>query len=505
MYNYLRPTDTRYSYVLLIVLSLPALYAYNPLPLYFLNDDFIHVPLSQEAVWGQRNSIRPINDVTLYLNSLAWGNNAAGYHFTNLIIHAVNSVLVFFLAGQVFQRIHLTVNSRFWCFSCVLLFWGHAFHSESVLWVIGRSGCLSSLFFLICLIIFLSRKRHWYFFLLSYLCFFLGLLTYESIFILPPALIVLAFFYKDLRRKVDILLIAGYCILFIYYLFLRIQWTGEIAGSYEGNNITQFNITLLITNYGKLFVRSFVAPQTNSLVFLVSAFVFFLLVFVLYIKQVKNAAKDKRFFPFLLIFLLSYLPYISLGIDTHGVEAERYLYLPSIFVCILLIVFFAAFKKQQWAMAFFFLYFLYNQYYLLKSSNAFVVASDITKKTMQLVINNQAARTIYFKNLPKENYGVTILRLGLEEGVNWQTNNATISQKLKIVSFNEDELFTMKTKLTFVKMKASASYSFTHFYERDLNSGTDYVLSKSNALFDPAVDVLIEYTDKNIIVYKGIK
>jgi dolichyl-phosphate-mannose--protein O-mannosyl transferase len=35
--------------------------------------------------------------------------------------------------------------------------------------------------------------------------------------------------------------------------------------------------------------------------------------------------------------LISYVPYLSIGIDTHGVEGERYLYLPSMFFCIWLV------------------------------------------------------------------------------------------------------------------------------------------------------------------------
>jgi hypothetical protein len=119
MHDHLRRKPSRY-FVLLFLL-LPALYAYNPIPLYFLNDDFIHIPLSQLRVWGQRNSIRPVNDISLFLDSIIWHNNAAGYHLTNLLIHCIDSFLVYKLALIFLKKIKVH-REQFWACSCGIFF-----------------------------------------------------------------------------------------------------------------------------------------------------------------------------------------------------------------------------------------------------------------------------------------------------------------------------------------------------------------------------------------------
>ncbi len=500
MYDYLKRITAQYYYVVIILFSLPALYAYNPLPLYFLNDDFIHVPLSQLATWGQRNSIRPFNDLTLYMDYLLWGNNAAGYHFTNLIIHFADAFLVYFLSKQLFLRFTFVSNTSFWGACAALFFWGYAFHSEGVFWVIGRTGPLSTFFFLICLIIFLSNLRKWYFILLSLLCYFSGLLTYESVFILPPTLILLAVTFKDFRNRSNLIFIAAHWGLLIYYLYLRIKWTGELAGNYEGENLNQFNILALAGNYSKLIIRSFIAPQSSTVLFLISALIFSGALVTLFFYQVKKIPVNKPMITLVLIFLLSFLPYISLGIDTHGVEAERYLYLPSVFTCFLIAVFFSFFRTKNAAVFFFLLYLLYNLFYLLKSSNAFVIAGDITNKTMEIIKENKQVQNIYIRNLPGENYGVPIFRLGLEQGVNWQTKNDSFSKKIKIISFNNDDLYHIKNRLE-IKQKDTVEFPLPIVFIRNRNPGKENEFDKiSGLIFNPQTDMLIDYSESFITV-----
>lgn len=502
MYDYLKRTSKQYYPVLIILFITPALYAYNPFPLYFLNDDFIHVPLSQSAVWGQRNSIRPFNDFSLFIDSLIWKNNAVGYHLTNLILHLLNSLAVYILARILLRKIISDINIKFWSTVTAVFFTGYAFHSEGVFWVIGRTSCMASLLFLICFIIFLSGYRTWYFFLISYVCFLLGLLTYESLFMLPPTLILFTLFFREFRKKTDVLLIAGYVPVFIYYLILRVRWTGGIASDYEGGNIKVLNFPVLLTNYLELVARSFVAPQVRAVFFVATLLFFFMLLFVLFWRHSDKEVYKLPFFVLLLTLLMSYLPYVSLGIDTHGVESERYLYLPSIFVCLLLVAIAASFRNKELGLLVLFLYFLYHQYYLLKSSNAFVVSSGITKTTMDVIRENKTAANFYFVNLPQENYGVPIFRLGLQEGVIWQTGNSRAGARVKTISLNENQFYFIRKKLQPLLCDTSSFTIATVLPER-LPGATDERLAKYNdVVFNPATDLLLQYTDSSIKIFK---
>src|SRR6266496_660089 len=77
-----------YNILSVIIVAL-ALYCYDPFTLYFQNDDFIHIPLSEQGVLLQRNTFRPVCDISIMLNYWLWGKNAWGYHFINLLLHIV--------------------------------------------------------------------------------------------------------------------------------------------------------------------------------------------------------------------------------------------------------------------------------------------------------------------------------------------------------------------------------------------------------------------------------
>ena len=133
-----------------------ALYLFNPFQLYFLNDDFIHIPLSKAGVLFQRNSFRPIGDLSIRMDYLFWGKQAWGYHLTNLLLHLINTVFVFLLSKALFKKFTDggQINLKSWMVS--IIFFVYAFHSESIFWIIGRSGSLGSLFFLLAFIFYLQ-------------------------------------------------------------------------------------------------------------------------------------------------------------------------------------------------------------------------------------------------------------------------------------------------------------------------------------------------------------
>ena len=58
------------------------LYYFNPINFYFLNDDFIHISLAKNNVLFQRNSLRPIGDLSLIFDYNIGKLNATQYHFT---------------------------------------------------------------------------------------------------------------------------------------------------------------------------------------------------------------------------------------------------------------------------------------------------------------------------------------------------------------------------------------------------------------------------------------
>ena len=118
----------------------------------FVWDDWIFVtePLVRRwdglvSIWLSPADIRgedhywPIVYTSFWLEHKLWGFHAAGYHATNLLLHALNTLLVWRLL------LRLEIPGA-WLAGA--LFAVHPVHVESVAWIIERKDLLSALFYL---------------------------------------------------------------------------------------------------------------------------------------------------------------------------------------------------------------------------------------------------------------------------------------------------------------------------------------------------------------------
>ena len=68
-----------------------------------------------------------------------WGSKPAGHHFTNVILHAANTLLLFLIFSQ--------MTGGLWRSALLAaLFAVHPLHVESVAWVAERKDVLSTFF-----------------------------------------------------------------------------------------------------------------------------------------------------------------------------------------------------------------------------------------------------------------------------------------------------------------------------------------------------------------------
>src|SRR5215467_11690006 len=116
-----------------------------------LNDSNILTP----AKWAHFLNplhLRELTYFTFYLNHLIAGNNAASYHFVNVILHITNTLLFFtLLDGLVERRM---------AFFAAAIFMMHPIQTEPVLYVYQRSILLACLFSLLACMA-LRRNRWW--------------------------------------------------------------------------------------------------------------------------------------------------------------------------------------------------------------------------------------------------------------------------------------------------------------------------------------------------------
>src|SRR5438128_744493 len=149
----------------------------------------------------------PLTWMTFGLDYLLWGMNPRGYHLTNLLLHAANAVVFFFITRRLLTRAlpspsepghALTVSAAF----SALVFAIHPLRVESVAWATERRDVLSGLFYLSAVLAYLracdreERGRGWYW---GAVALFAGALLSKSMAVNLPVVLMILDVYP-LRR-----------------------------------------------------------------------------------------------------------------------------------------------------------------------------------------------------------------------------------------------------------------------------------------------------------------
>ncbi|MGI8951147.1 MAG: hypothetical protein ACR2FN_06140 [Chitinophagaceae bacterium] len=395
------------------------LYCYNPFVLYFQNDDFVHIPLSAQGKLLQHNFFRPICDLSIMLDYYLWGKTAWGFHFTNLLLHSIDSFFVFLLAKNVCRKYKVVYNFPF-VYLTALLFFAYAMHSEAVFWILGRSAELGVLFFLPSIIFYLKRNNKFYFFA-SILCMLLSWLSYESTWVLVFIIIIISL--ADIRLQLTVftkeLRFVGFVLIaFFIYLVIRFYFIKQIAGSYEASAFYQFNIPVLTEHFFKSMIRSWLPYMQNSAALLFFSGIVFLALVLLFFKT-KNKSFKIAFLVLCGCWLISLTPFASFGVDTKGTEGERFLYLPSIFICMIIVLLISKISNNYARNLIFLAVISFQMFFLFKNKFNNQFAGELTKAVINEVAKLHNKHIIYFKGVPQTQMGAGIFRIGLPEGTQW--------------------------------------------------------------------------------------
>lgn len=272
--------------VLLIVLLVSLTYA-NSLGNHFVMDDFLvivdndfvksfkNLPLlftkdymtsPKEAryfgmigIGSGEISYRPIVTLSYFKDYALWKLNPFGYHLTNLILHILNSLLVYLLAVLLLKDIKIALIAG-------LLFGLHPVNTEAVNCISFREDLLAFLFFAGAFICYIksnsySDKKGIRLYIISVILFLLALFSKEMALTLPLLIICYDFifthkvqFNKIISKKV-ILQYSGYLLALVLYLavwvlFKRYINKGLVDFQYEGGGLYTNIIAQLKALYG---------------------------------------------------------------------------------------------------------------------------------------------------------------------------------------------------------------------------------------------------------------
>ena len=135
----------------------------------------------------------PLTWLSLMLDYHFYKVNAGGYHLSNLLLHIVSTLLLFFVLNK--------MTGAIWRSGFVAaLFALHPLHVESVAWVAERKDVLSAVFWMLamyCYVAYVNRPSVWRY-LLVIIVFILGLMAKPMLVSLPFVLLLLD--YWPLKR-----------------------------------------------------------------------------------------------------------------------------------------------------------------------------------------------------------------------------------------------------------------------------------------------------------------
>lgn len=282
-----------------------------------------------------QGNYHPLTMLSLAFNYSLTGLDASSYHVLNILLHIVNSLLVFFFI------LRLT-RDRFWlAFIVALLFGLHPLHVESVAWVSERKDLLYSCFFLGGLLYYLKyldQKKIKYLFAV-FLLFTLSVLSKPAAVIFPVVLLAIDFYKERLRSVKTYIEKIPFLILSIIIGLATMQAQSDVGSTIFAD---QFGLAerVLFATYGiMMYILKAIWPVSlctfypfpdvaNEFpaVYLLSPLILLILVIVFF-----KSVKQHRLLSFSILFYLVNLALVIQLIPVgNAVIADRYAYLPLI-------------------------------------------------------------------------------------------------------------------------------------------------------------------------------
>jgi len=298
---------------------------WSNLPALFTNKYFA---LSAELTY------RPVVTLSYFIDYTFWHLNPLGYHLTNILLHAINSVLVFIFALQVFKN-------RTPAFVSALFFSSYPLFSEVVNAIGFREDLLACMFFILAFICYLkaNQQRYILYYLISLFCYFLALFSKEMAITLPIVIVLYDVIFKGyLYMKSKYLYYLGYFFVATFYIlnrffFLHNPLESQIPypqGSFFVNFLTMIHV---MASYVKLLFLPFhlnadyVIPFSTSI--LKASFWLSVLLFIaIGIFSFRLRFQNRHIFFFILWFFVTLIPVMNI-IPLGNIMAERYLYIPG--------------------------------------------------------------------------------------------------------------------------------------------------------------------------------
>jgi len=412
---------------------------------FFLSDDFplIGRTLTGEFHWYRAVPgavfFRPLVILSFTLESALWGVRPMGYHLTSIVLHGINSYLVFALATKLIQKtspsVVATTNSV--PVAAGLIFLLQPSHTEAVSWIAGRGDVMSTFFCLSALLGYVTfrLKNYAVCLVVTLPLLLMALFAKETALCLPGIILTFEAFSASGSYKVDKvkrLIIVGLLsafIIFVYFLIRHLQLGAFIAG-YGADVHLNFRLSLIYDEFPTYIFRAVLPPLPEWILFfpvkalkLGVLMIFSLCAAILAAPLIyKNMPRlpsrlgqsGTLLLMLLVSFICSLIPVITMDISLVDTQNERFLYLPTAFISIFLarISFDLIRPKRIWAVTIIGLLIFYSVS-LYDSNRNWREAGQLSRSILEDISTSSGGENLIVVNAPDNLRGAYVYRNGL--------------------------------------------------------------------------------------------
>ena len=433
---------------------------------YFLSDDFAQIGKvlagDLSVVWGKAHGgfFRPLFIFSYLIDTKIWGARPFGFHLTNIIFHSLNAFLTFKLARRMIEDLTLTADTKkAISISAGALFLLHPSHTEAVSWISGRADLIATFFCLASLLSYLAytRSKHVSPMALSLLCFALALLAKESAICLPFLVIVTGLFAGHARHDKQtwrrfLSCMALYVSILLAFVAIRSAFIGSLVGGYGTSQHLNFSPSWLRDRLLEALVRSVLPTlpwQLSSflfkplqskvfILFLLACFGFVATLIFFRRRWYGPAARNEQnrvLVVLVALFLLSLLPAINLRLSLYQTLGERFLYLPSVFSCLLMAYLLAILLRQTRLLLLAVICILgFYSVRLYQTNQTWREAAQLSRSIKDELVDSATRDQVVILNAPDNLRGVPVFHNGLPEAVRYFQDRKPI-RLVEIIAF----------------------------------------------------------------------